>query len=57
MNNQQVIDRALVGKVLVSDPVALAKQDHNKLHLSSHTLRLKHKISKEQARMIVKKMP
>jgi hypothetical protein len=31
---------ALVGEALVSDPVTLARHDHNKFHLSSHTLRL-----------------
>ena len=34
------IDRALIGEALISDPVALAKHDHEKFHLSSHTLRL-----------------
>jgi hypothetical protein len=49
------IDRALIGEALISDPVALARSDHDKFHLSSHTLRLRqHKITKEQARMIVK---
>jgi hypothetical protein len=48
------IDRALIGEALISDTVALAKRDHEKFHLSSHTLRLPHKITKEQARMIVK---
>jgi hypothetical protein len=43
------IDRALIGEDLISDPVALAKRDHEKFHLSSHTLRLQHKITKEQA--------
>ena len=51
------IDRALIGEILVSDPVALTRPDHNKFHLSSHTLRLRHKITKEQARMIVKQCP
>ena len=51
------IDRALTVEALVSDPVALAKCDHEKFHLSSHTLRLQHKITKEQARMIVKQCP
>ena len=32
------IDRALIAEALVSDPVALARCDHNKFHLSSHTL-------------------
>jgi hypothetical protein len=32
------IDRALIGEALISDPVALAKRDHEKFHLSSHTL-------------------
>jgi hypothetical protein len=48
------IDRALIGEALNSDAVALAKRDHEKFHLSSHTLRLRHKITKEQTRMIVK---
>jgi transposase InsO family protein len=48
------IDRALIGEALISDPVALDRCDHDKFHLSSHTLRLRHKITKEQARMIVK---
>ena len=51
------IDRALIGEALMSDPVALAKCDHEKLHLSSHTIRVQHKITKEQARMIVKQCP
>ena len=34
------IDRALIGEALISDPVALAKCDHEEFHLSSHTLRL-----------------
>jgi hypothetical protein len=33
------IDRALIGEPLISDPVALAKRDHEKFHLSSHTLK------------------
>ena len=33
------IDRALI-EALISDPVALAKSDHENFHLSSHTLRL-----------------
>jgi hypothetical protein len=41
----------------MSDPDALAKCDHEKFHLSSHTLRPCHKITKEQARMIVKQYP
>ena len=41
----------------MSDPIALAKCDHVKFHLSSHTLRLRHMITKEQARMIVKQCP
>jgi hypothetical protein len=32
------IDRALIGEALISDPVALAKCDHENCHLSSHTL-------------------
>jgi transposase InsO family protein len=48
------IDRALIGEALISDPVALIRCDHDKFHLSSHTLRLRHKITKEQARMVVK---
>ena len=51
------IHRALIGEALISDPVALVKRDHEKFHLSSHTLRLWHNITKEQARMIVKKCP
>ena len=51
------IDRALIGEALVSDRVALAQRDHERFHLSSHTLRLRHKITKEQARMIVKQCP
>ena len=46
-----------MGEALTSDPVALAKCDHEKLHLSSHTIRVQHKITKEQARMIVKQCP
>ena len=34
------IDRALIGEALMSDPVALAKCDHENFHLSSHALRL-----------------
>jgi hypothetical protein len=34
------IDRALIGEALISDPVAFAKCDHEKFHLSSHTLRV-----------------
>ena len=34
------IDRALIREALISDPVALAKRDHEKFNLSSHTLRL-----------------
>jgi hypothetical protein len=51
------INRALIGEALISDHVALAKCDHEKFHLSSHILRLRHKITKEQARMIVKQCP
>jgi hypothetical protein len=51
------IDRALIGEALISDSVALARHDHDKFHLSSHTLRLQHKITKEQARMIAKQCP
>jgi hypothetical protein len=51
------IHRALIGEALISDPVALASHDHDKFHVSSHTLRLRHKITKEQARMIVKQCP
>jgi hypothetical protein len=46
------IDRALIVEALISDPVTLARCDHDEFHLSSHTLRLRHKITKEQARMI-----
>ena len=41
-----------IDRALISDPVALAKCDHEKFHLSSQTLRLQLKITKEQARMI-----
>jgi hypothetical protein len=51
------IDRTLIGEALISDPVALARHDYDKFHLSSHTLRLQHKFTKEQARMIVKRCP
>jgi hypothetical protein len=51
------INRALIGQTLISDPVALAKLDHEKFHLSSHTLRLRHMNTKEQVRMIVKQYP
>ena len=51
------IDRALIGEALISDPVALAKRDHENFHLSSNTLRLQHKITKKQAKMIVKQCP
>ena len=34
------INRALIGEALISDPVALARCDHDTFHLSSHTLRL-----------------
>jgi hypothetical protein len=34
------INSALIGEALISDPVALARRDHDKFHLSSHTLRL-----------------
>jgi hypothetical protein len=51
------LDRDLIGKALVSDPIVLAKSGDNKIHLSSHTLRLLHKIAKEQARTIVKQCP
>jgi hypothetical protein len=44
----------LIGEASVSDPIVLAKRGHNKIHLSNYTLRLLHKIAKEQARMIVK---
>ena len=53
----ECIDKALIGQALALTPVELAKRDHDKFHLSSHTLRLRHKISKEQARMIVKQCP
>jgi hypothetical protein len=43
------INWALVAEALISDPVPLARHDHDKFHLSSHTLRLRHKITKEQA--------
>ena len=44
------INRALIGEASISDPAALAKCDHKKFHLSSHTLRFRHKIIKEPAR-------
>ena len=44
------IDWALI-EALISDPVALAKRDHENFHLSSQTLRLWLKITKEQERM------
>jgi hypothetical protein len=50
-------DRALIGEALILDPVTLAKRDHEKFHLSNHTLRLRHKITKEQVRMIVNQCP
>ena len=34
------IDRALIGEVLISDPVALARCKHDKFHLTSHTLKI-----------------
>jgi hypothetical protein len=34
------IGRALIGEALISDPVELARCDHDKFHLSSITLRL-----------------
>lgn len=51
------IDRALIGEAVISDPVALTKRDHERFHLSSHTLRLRHKITKEQAKMILRQCP
>ena len=51
------IDRALIGEALVLEPVKMARRDHDKFHLSSHTLRLRHTITKEQAKMIVKQCP
>jgi hypothetical protein len=33
------VDRALIREALVSDLIVLTKCDHNKFHLSSHTLR------------------
>jgi hypothetical protein len=51
------INRALIGEVLISDPVVLAKRNHEIFHLSSQTLRLCLKITKEQARMTVKQYP
>jgi hypothetical protein len=32
--------RALIGEALISDPIALAKHDHENFHLSSQTLKL-----------------
>lgn len=37
-----------------SDPVALATKEHSLHHLNAHTLRLRFKITREQARQIVK---
>ena len=52
------IDKDLIGEALVSDPIVLAKCGHYKIHLSTHTLlRLLHKITKEQTRMILKHCP
>jgi hypothetical protein len=51
------INRVLIGEALISDPVALTKCDNEKFHLSSHTLSFQHKITKEQAKMIVKQCP
>ena len=51
------IDKALIKEALVSDPIVLSKCGPYKIHLSSHTLRLLHKIAKEQARMILKQCP
>ena len=38
--SNQCIDRALIGEALVLEPVEMARRDHDKFHLSSHTLRL-----------------
>jgi hypothetical protein len=46
-----------MGEALISDPVALAKRDHENFHFSSQILRLRLKITKKQARMIVKQYP
>jgi hypothetical protein len=46
-----------MGEALISDPFALAMSNHEKFHLSNQTLRLRLKITKEQARMIVKQYP
>ena len=48
------IDKSLIGEALILDPIVLVKYDHYKIHLSTHTLRLLHKIAKEQTRMILK---
>ena len=48
------INKALIGEALVLDPIVLAKCGHYKINLSTHTLRLLHKIAKEQTRMILK---
>jgi hypothetical protein len=44
------IDSAVVAEALISDLVALARCDHDTFHFSSYTFRVRHKITKEQAR-------
>ena len=51
------IDKSLIGEALILDPIVLAKYGHYKIHLSTNTLKLLHKIAKEQARMILKQCP
>ena len=48
------IDKTLIEEALVLDPIVWAKCGHYKIHLSTHTFRLVHKIAKEQTRMILK---
>lgn len=51
------IDQALVGERVQQDLVSLALKDHEKFHLSTYTFQLRHKITKEQARIIIKQSP
>lgn len=44
----------MIEEALVLDPIVWAKCGHYKIHLSTHTFRLVHKIAKEQTRMILK---
>ena len=48
------IGKALLGESLVLDPIVLAKYGHYKIHLSTNTLKLLHKIANEQTRMTLK---